>query len=451
MTDILATPPQASSLLAFVTTVHLGLAALRNHRRESGAAGLALAAVSLALAATPWILPSAIGLSIGLAVHVGWFGLCEWLAPHGPVRPAASREVPGALAVPPAPSRPRHAPRAWVQARVLAVVQETPEIRTFRLARPEGFDFVSGQFLTVRLQVDGREHARCYSISSAPEMAGYIEISVRRQGLVSGALHATVRPGTTLAVMPPLGSFVYPSGDDRPLVLLAGGVGITPLVSMLRHAVAAEPSRPVTLLYGARSDEEFAFRDELLALARRHPQVRVHFASSATGDPAVYPGRIDEALVRATVPDLAVSIVCLCGPGPMIEALRGTLAGCGVPASHVRFERFEAAVAASEGGAAQAEPRAAQAHQAGAAFRLSCVESGRTVPIAAGQTLLEAAEQARIELASLCRAGICGTCRVQVMDGTVRCDAASLDADERAQGYVLACVSTVESDCSLRV
>ena len=146
---------------------------------------------------------------------------------------------------------------------MLAVLEESPTIRTFRLARPAPFTFDAGQFLTVRVQVDGQAHVRCYSISSAPEATGYLEISVKRQGLVSGMLHATLRPGSSLLVKPPAGRFTYPAGDDRPVALVAGGVGITPLISMLRHGVAADPGRPITLLYSARGRRELVFWDEL--------------------------------------------------------------------------------------------------------------------------------------------------------------------------------------------
>jgi ferredoxin-NADP reductase len=154
-------------------------------------------------------------------------------------------------------------PAEWVKTPVVAVFDETPDVRTFRMARPEGFEFKAGQFLTIRVRADGKEHVRCYSISSPPDARGHLEITVKRIGLVSGALHATVRPGSMLSVRPPGGAFVYPTGEDRPLVLIAGGVGITPLMSMLRHAIDAEPWRPVTLFYSVRTVEDIAFRDEL--------------------------------------------------------------------------------------------------------------------------------------------------------------------------------------------
>jgi ferredoxin-NADP reductase len=436
-------------VLAFVTTIHLALASLRNHRRAAPGPLSSLAAVSLLFAAAPWLFPTATGVAFGLAAHLAWFIACEWLVPI----PSTPRKTAQALPEPKAslalsPSRPT--PQGFVQVPVLAVFSETADIKTIRMARPEGFEFSAGQFLAVRVRVDGKDCSRCYSVSSGPDVGGYLEISVKRQGLVSNALHVMARPGALVSVRRPNGAFKYPSGDDRPIVLLAGGVGITPLISMLRHAIHAEPSRAVTLLYSARTEADFAFRDELAALARRNPQLCVQLASTRSSSPDVYPGRIDADLVRATVPDIAHSICLVCGPLPMIEMMKTVLPGLGVPAAQIRHEVFEAAVAAS---AARDESPARPVSRRSASARLDvrCARSGKTMPIAPGQTLLEAAEAAGIALESLCRAGICGTCRTRVTEGDVECASDSLSADERAGGFVLACVATAQSNCTIDV
>jgi ferredoxin-NADP reductase len=441
-----------SSILAFVTTIHLALASLRNHRRPAPGPLSSLAAVSLLFAATPWLFPSAAGVAFGVAAHLAWFVACECLVPvQPPARRSAQSSMPPSSAPPdPAHQRqpPRPKPQGFVQVPVLAVFGETADIRTIRVARPEGFEFCAGQFIAVRVRVDGKDCSRCYSVSSSPEVRGYLEISVKRQGLVSNALHAMARPGALLSVRAPSGAFKYPSADDRPLVLVAGGVGITPLISMLRHAIHAEPARPVTLLYSARTEADFAFRDEIAALARRHPQFRPYLASSRSSSPDIYPGRIDEALIKAAAPDIAHSIVLVCGPVPMIEQMKLMLPALGVPAEQIRREVFEAAIAAS---AAREEPAAAAMPRRTATGRLDvkCGRSGRTMPIAPGQTLLEAAEAAGVALESLCRAGICGTCRTRVVEGDVECESDALGADERAAGFVLACVATAHSNCTI--
>ena len=285
---MLTAPPLASSVVALATTVHLACAALRNHRRMTKAPVSALAAISFALAILPWILPSLAGVVLGLIVHAAWFWICERFVPKPVTAPAravktASVGLPAAARAIARPAAAAAPPRAaglpdFVPVPVLAVIEETPSIKTIRVARPESFEFEPGQFLTVRIKIEGKEYARCYSLSSSPYARGYLEISVRRQGLVSNALHASLRPGAMLSVKGPMGVFKYPSGDDRPLVLLAGGIGITPLISMLRHALSRSRLRPVTLLYSARSEEDFAIHDELMSIGRRHQHMKIHFA-----------------------------------------------------------------------------------------------------------------------------------------------------------------------------
>ena len=443
-------------VLAFCSTLHLALAALRNHRSAGRFPISSLTLVSVLHSGLPWVLLTPLGVGAGFVAHAVWFAVCERFTrfPTKPVAAQAPAVTPVVSAAAPRPSGPVR-PKHFIQVPVLAVLDETPDIRTFRLLRPEGFDFAPGQFLTVRFRADGKEHARCYSISSAPEARGYLEISVKRQGVVSSALHAALRTGALLSVKAPAGAFTYPAGEDRPIVLLAGGVGITPLMSMLRHGVAAEPARPITLVYSAQREDGHAFRDELQTLAGRHPQLRVHYAASrGATQPHCYPGRIDESLLRAAVPDIAHSISLVCGPRPMIDATKALLATLGVPAAQMKSEYFEAAVAASSTLRAERDGRGAgQSVQAsparGGSFEVRFERSGIFARASAGQTLLETAEASGVNVACLCRAGVCGTCRIRVISGDVSCRSDMLDEDERRQGVVLACVTSVNSACTI--
>lgn len=338
---------------------------------------------------------------------------------------------------------------------VLAVFEETEDIKTFRMFRPEGFQHTSGQFLTVRVQVDGKPLVRCYSISSAPHTTGYLEISVKRQGVVSGMLHSTVRPGSTLSIKGPNGHFVFPAGDERPIVLLAGGVGITPLMSMLRHGVAAEPNRPVTLLYSVKTERDVAFRHELDWIVERHPQAKVVIVNSQGPFPiGRFTGHINEALLRKVVPEIMGTIFMICGPGRMMEAMKELLGSLGVPQSQVRYEAFEAAIAMAKDEPAAA-PRAPAvlrhpaARATGAGQTLTLRQTGVTVPLSPDQSLLEAAEAAGAGIPSSCRAGVCLTCRTRLLDGNVSCDSDSLDEEDRASGYILPCVSWAKGNCTL--
>jgi ferredoxin-NADP reductase len=396
------------------------------------------------------VFPTLAGTGLGLLAHAVWFFACEALLPRSaapvpvaPPRPAAGPAISPAAPAPPAPSKDFRA------VPVLAVIDESPTIRTFRLARPADFEFKAGQFLTVRVAVDGKPHVRCYSISSAPEARGYVEISVKRQGLVSGTLHATVRPGSQLMVRPPAGKFVYPADDDRPIALVAAGVGITPLVSMLRHAVASDPSRLVTVIYSARGEEELAFWDELRWLARRHPHLRI--VPTLTGPAPSWSGRlgrIDGTLLREQVTDLAHVLFMICGPADMIQGVRQFLEEAGVPKGQVRSEVFQASTAI---GAAAPAADLAQAPDLRPDARptLSLVRSRKTVTVERQQTLLEAAEAAGGSIPSLCRAGVCRTCRTRLTSGEARCSSDALDEAERAEGWTLPCVAWPKSDCSL--
>jgi hypothetical protein len=439
-----------------VTTVHLGLVVLRKHRLPGGAFPWVLLPAIL-LCAFPWLFPSIPALVVGLSLNVGWFIACERLVPSvwapTAVPPAtARRAVNGAAAAAPAVAPAALATKEFSPAPVLAVLDESPTIRTFRLARPDSFGFEAGQFLTVRVLVDGQPHVRCYSISSPPEATGYLEISVKRRGLVSGTLHATLRPGSQVHVRPPAGRFTYPAGDDRPVVLIAGGVGITPLLSMLRHGAAADPERPITLLYSARGRRELAFWDELEWLSRRHAHIRLVGTVTEPGDGwQDRVGRIDRALIANYVPNAKHSVFLMCGPSEMIEVIGTTLRAMGVPDSQVRSEVFQAAPAV--GPAPSSSSRAAVIDATSVptpgSTRLALTRSGRTVEVVGSQTLLDAAESAGASIPTLCRAGVCGTCRTRLVSGDARCTSDALDHRDRQAGYILPCVTWAQGDCAL--
>ena len=448
---MLLTTPVPAAVLAVVTTVHLSILLLRAHRSSHGLKQALVLIPSAVFSATPWFLSTPPEVVIGIFLHLGWFAACEKFLP-APVVPARTASPPPRQAPPPVSKQaPAPAPKGFVQVPVITVIRETEDITTFRLARPEGFEFRAGQFLTVRVNVDGQPVVRCYTISSAPEATGYLEISVKRQGLLSGTLHATVRPGSMISIRAAAGAFTYPDGDDRPLVLLAGGVGITPMICMLRHAVQTDPNRPVTLLYSVHTHRDIAFRDELWLLDRRHPQVKTVITTTRGPHATEYlSGRIDGRMLQEQVDNLRNNIFMICGPGPMIEGIKGTLAELGVPESQVRSEAFEAAIASSTAPVAESSPDgSAVAASSGSDFQLRLVHSGTTVAASNSCTLLESCEAAGLDLPAACRAGVCGTCRARLVGGKVRCESDLLDDADRADGFILPCVSWPEEDCAL--
>jgi ferredoxin-NADP reductase len=432
------------AVLSFITTLHLAAVLLLSHRR-AGPGRRLLLLPSSSFALLVWVLPDQAWLLAGLAAQVTWVVACERLLPvEATVSDPASKPAEASPAARPAAGGARKKPAAaagFVPVKVLAVVDETPEIRTFRMERPEGFEFRPGQFLMVRVAAEGKDEVRCYSISSSPEATGYLEISVRKQGRASGAIHETIRAGGVLPIRGPGGSFVYPLEPDVPLVLHAGGVGVTPMISMLRHAVKTEPGRPVTFLYTVRAEQDVAFRDELAVLARRAPGVRVYVTlSRGEPKPGFLTGRMDAEKIARYVPDPAKAIHLICGPGPMIESLQVGLASLGVPADRIRFEAFEAAVAT-----------ASETVDDGGTYKVSFSQFGGATTVSGGTSLLDAAEAAGAPVDSMCRAGTCGTCRTRLVAGKVEGEGKALKPKDRESGWVLTCVSYPRSDCTLDV
>jgi ferredoxin-NADP reductase len=334
----------------------------------------------------------------------------------------------------------------------LAVLDEATDIKTFRMARPHGFDFTAGQFIPVRVSIGGKPHVRCYSISSSPDARGCFEISVRRQGLVSTTLHATLRTGSRLTIGRPAGQFVYPSGDDRPLALLAGGIGITPLLSMLRYAVSSDPTRPIVLLYSARNPRATAFYTELQVIAQRYPQVRFAVTMSEPSTPEPWRrGHIDADMVRQYVAHPSHTVFCICGPAPMMTAMKQLLTAEGVPADQILTENFDTAIAAAQINAPVSAPSAAapRSQPGSTPYEITFAASGRSVTACGSQTLLEMAEAEGIGIPSSCRSGVCQACRTRVADGDVDCQSSVLDPEDRAAGFILPCVSWAQSNVVL--
>ncbi len=361
--------------------------------------------------------------------------------------------VRGWFAEPPPPFEHREASARWRQAaraparralRVAEVIEETPSTRTFLLAAPDGgapsLPYRAGQHLTLLVDVDGTVQRRCYSFSTSPLAGGLPAITVKRvdDGAVSRHLHERVRPGTTLTTLEPTGDFTLHTEPDasRHFVMVAGGVGITPLVSLAETALRAEPGSRVTLLCGNRREDEIIFRRRLEALASEFgPRLAVHHAlDEAPSGWTGLRGALGGSQVLRVVEHAAADAWFVCGPEPMMQSVCAALAAAGVPRERVRTERFAYASAAAT---------RIPDHDAEVRF----VASARSVRARAGQTLLAAGLAAGIDLPSSCTMGGCGACKVRKASGTVvMSEPNCLSEGEREAGWVLACCAYAETD-----
>jgi ferredoxin-NADP reductase len=337
--------------------------------------------------------------------------------------------------------------------RVARIFQETPTVKTFRLAPTAGevgaalpFLFEPGQFLTIAVDVDGKSHKRSYSIASSPCCVGWCEITVKQEpgGIVSGRLHDHTKEGDLVDASGPYGRFTFRGHEAPSVVFIAGGVGITPLMSAIRFLTDESWNGRIDLLYGATRWDTVIFKDELEQLSRRHPNLHVTFVLSEEPSQAWTGARgFITADVLRTLPDLRSRRIHLCGPPRMMESVKSSLASLGVADTSIRTELFLSAAASPAGPSSTAAAVAA-------GVTCSFVRSGKQASMAGGRTVLEAAESAGVRIEYACRQGFCGVCRVKLVNGHVTMAVEDgLSAADRAAGLILACQAKASGDLAV--
>ena len=332
------------------------------------------------------------------------------------------------------------------------IVPETDEANSIRFEVPEeltsAFAFKAGQHLTLRADIGGEEVRRNYSLCVAPD-EGQLKITVKRiaDGVFSNWIAEALNPGDELDVMPPHGSFTYPfeAGAKRRYVAFAGGSGITPVMALIRTALATEPASRFTLFYGNRDSNSVIFLDALAGMKDRYMGrfELYHFLSDEDGEVGLFNGMLDQATCDAAVAALVseasdVDAWFICGPGPMMDAAEASLQGQRVARERIHLERFTAGRPSAALAAAMAQ---AQAEAAG--LTISVTLDGRTRRIEFdGQNILNSARDAGLPAPFACKAGVCATCRARVTSGKVEMAVHyGLSDEEVAAGYVLTCQS----------
>jgi len=236
----------------------------------------------------------------------------------------------------------------WQLGEVAEVIQETPRVSSLVLEVPGWPGHLAGQHVDVRLTAeDGYQAQRSYSIASPPEDSRVI-LTVERleDGEVSPYLVGEVRTGDKIELRGPIGGyFVWKAGDDRPLLLVAGGSGIVPLMAMIRHHAAAGSTANVRLLYSSRSLDDLIYRDELanLAAGGMHLQVSQTLTRSQPPGWEGYSRRVDgEMVAEVAWPRKDSPAVFVCGPTAFVETAAGLLLESGYDAAWIKTERFGA-------------------------------------------------------------------------------------------------------------
>lgn len=335
--------------------------------------------------------------------------------------------------------------------RIAQAERETPDSVTLVLVDPLGapVGFEPGQFFTLLVDVGGQVLRRAYSATSAPgEHGGGVRLTVKRipGGRASARLVESAAAGQIVQVLGPSGEFVPAAASaPRHLALVAGGSGITPMMSIARTLLAREPATRLSLLYGNRGLADVIYREELARLAAEHGErLRVrHVLSDPPEGWSGGRGLLTPDISRTELtPLLPADEVFLCGPQPMMEAVRAALAGLGFPRERLREERFTQPHLRAES-APVTVPQALRVRGAGAEW--AAIQ-------APGRTLLEAGLAAGAPLPFSCTVGGCGSCRVRLVEGEVAMEEPNcLSDDERAAGDVLTCVGRARTPVVLQL
>ncbi len=319
---------------------------------------------------------------------------------------------------------------------------------TFDVPPPlrETYAFTQGQYLTLRKTIDGQDLRRSYSICAGVD-DGELRVGVRkvRGGVFSNWINEALKPGDSIAVMAPQGRFFVPldPAARRHHVGIAGGSGITPILSILKTVLAREPQSSATLIYGNRMLKSTMFKEELEDLKNRHMARLVlhHVFSDEPTDAPLNMGLMDRAKIgeflAGVLPPASIDHVYICGPYTMNDEAEAALLAAGVPESRIHIERF--GVAPQAGGAVVHQAQPGDAEQA----KVVIIRDGlrREIDFQKDQpSILDAASAAGLEVPFSCTSGVCGTCRAKLVEGQVRMERNfALDKAEVAGGFILTC------------
>jgi ring-1,2-phenylacetyl-CoA epoxidase subunit PaaE len=337
--------------------------------------------------------------------------------------------------------------------RVRSVQPDTSEAVIVSFEVPEElrpvFGFTQGQYLTLRKEIDGQDLRRSYSICAGVD-EGELRVGVRKVqgGLFSNWINEQLKPGDTISVMAPQGRFFVPIEPDaqRHHLGIAGGSGITPILSIMKTVLAREPRSRFTLIYGNRKLRSTMFKEELDDLKDRYMSRLVlhHVFSDEHTEMDINTGVMNRQKIAefldGLIPARQIDHAYICGPFQMNDEAEAALLAAGVPEDRIHIERFGIAQQAS--GQVGAVLHQAQPGDAAKA-RITIIRDGLKREIAFSReqpSILDAASAAGLEVPFSCTSGVCGTCRAKLVEGKVRMERNfALDKKEVAAGYVLTC------------
>ncbi|WP_439558355.1 FAD-binding oxidoreductase [Dyadobacter sp.] len=387
--------------------------------------------------------------------------------------PADKAGAPPAVNPDSAPSKPN----SWTGTLLVAeIFLETPNVKTFRLTEPGGkkipFNFLPGQFITVTINPAGVPVKRSYTIASSPTHTEYCEITVKHEekGTVSHYMHNEVHIGELMQFTGPSGKFTFTETHADSAVFIGGGVGLTPMMSAVRYLTDRSWKGEIYFFFTCKNESSIIFREELLYLQKRYSNLHVFFVlSQQQGEAGVdfIPGHITKEIITERVPDIISRMIHICGPKPMMDAVKLMMDALKVPKENVMVEVFagpppaaktpiqptgapvkppegsEAAQPAAtpeEGKAAVSQNKEPASPEQDKGGVVTFVKSNKTAVLTADKSVLEASEEAGVNIDYSCRVGTCGVCKIKLISGMVTMAVEdALTEEDKAENIILAC------------
>lgn len=346
------------------------------------------------------------------------------------------------------------AQRNLCKLRVAKITQETEDVKTIRLIACHGgripFNYLPGQFLTFTLPVGEKPIRRSYTISSAPTQAYYCEVTVKREGKGAGSrfICDQLKVGDTLEVKAPSGRFTFTGEESDSVVLIAGGVGITPMMSVTRALTDMCWPGDIHFLVACRDPEHFIFESEVKRLEARYDNLHVHVAMSRIEKQvdSYHNGRLSKELLAEWVPDIASKRIHICGAPAMMDATKAMLAELDVPAQNIHSENF--------GSAQKPKAKVAKGQEAhelkSTGAKVTFAISNKSTELHADETVLEASERVGVDIDYSCRVGTCGICLAKLLTGEVTMEVEDgLEPEDKENGMILCCQAKAKADVSI--
>jgi len=340
----------------------------------------------------------------------------------------------------------------YLSLKVREVVKETSEAVTIYFEQPEPYlEYKPGQFLTLILEIDGKEERRSYSLSTSPYEDPHPGITVKRieGGLVSNFLNENIRPGRTVEVMKPMGHFTtdFHSKNKNHFVMIAGGSGITPIIGIAKSVLINEPLSKVSLIYCNRSEDQIIFDKKLQEMEDKYEGRFdvVHTLSQPSEDWPGLQGRLSEQMLENILAekhfaDVDRELYYLCGPEGLMKSSVEALLNLKVPSDNIHRESFHS----SSSEEAEKESHKSASEQPALTREVSIELEGEThtFEVPPGKTILEAGLDEGHDMPYSCQSGLCTACRGKLISGEVKMDQdAGLSENEKKEGYILCCVS----------